>query len=509
MSLLDDMKIPGSNVEIAWGTAAERIRKHINSESELARVIASTGRRELYKDSGVGQINARIDDIFEDPANQERYKKIAKGSRVDNATKRIVNETSTVYMKGPRRWVGEDSNDENYQALVLALGQDKMMRRANQWINLHNEVLIWFRVSERNKVKTPVLEVFAPHQFWVISSIADPTLPVAYVINLKPNTDDKAGVPHYSVWTDTEKFVLNGNYKLLAIPDTNPFGRIPGIFAHREPPDGDLFDTTSGQDIIDADLSAWLINTLLIKETKSMTRQAAMTGDTSTAATAQSQDTEHDLMLPEGVSVQTLDRGGNLGEYRDTADHVINGAAANHGIPPSVRKLEGASSGLEVTLRERRLREIRGDQIIDFREHERELAEIQSVVMGKAQPSKSFKTDGWGIDYVEVDAPLAAGAAHDLFEKRRTAGLTSTVEQMRREDPDLSSDKDALFKMKANVDNELARNVLMRPLAKVNGSMGQSQDDAKTPEQNGAMAQEDEDEPREPTGMQGQQARLQ
>lgn len=277
--------------------------------------------------------------------------------------------------------------------------------------------------------------------------------------------------PHFVVWSESDVFKLDKMGRVITETiETNPFGRMPGVLIHREPPAGALLDSTTGDDLVSAHMSAAFINVLLLKETRTVNKQVAFGGDLSTTASGQAQDTGADVMLGDGVTAQTLDRSIDLAQYRETSDHVIERAASNHGIPPSLLRHQGATSGFEIELRRIGLRERRRDQIMVFRPVEHELASIMSEVLAlDAGAEMQFSDNGFQVDFGEVETPQDAMAKLLFREKARGMGLINTLDMIMEDNPDLRP-ADALEKLQFNIDVEVDRNERMRALLAIHGS---------------------------------------
>jgi hypothetical protein len=240
---------------------------------------------------------------------------------------------------------------------------------------------------------------------------------------------------------------------------------------------GRLLDESPAADLVAAHETIWFQNVLLVKESKSANKQTYTSGDVSSAAMGQSADTERETILPEGVTVQAVDRGMDLAQFRENADHVLERAAANHGLPPSVLHQRDASSGAEIHLRRVPIRELRRERILVMRQIERQIAMVQSAVNVNDLPEFAFKMDGWGVDFGEVQQPLTEMESDQVFEKRRQLGLTNTLEEIRHRNPDLRSDAEAEAVLKSNIATETKRIALMRELQALSGSMGSSTED--------------------------------
>ncbi len=143
-----------------------------------------------------------------------------------------------------------------------------------------------------------------------------------------------------------------------------------------------------------------------------------------------------------------------------------------------------SSSGFEIELKRTALRENRLEQIMQYRPVERKLAEIQSRVLTQAGHELRFSTDGWRIDFGEVEAPSDPMQRLSHFEKRRQLGLTNTLEMIMLENPEFTVD-DALRHLLSNIEVESVRVQEMRAL---NMSFGSTSEDP------GSDPEDDEEE---------------
>jgi hypothetical protein len=184
---------------------------------------------------------------------------------------------------------------------------------------------------------------------------------------------------------------------------------------------------------------------------------------------SQADDVEMPLVLPEGVVASTLDGSMDFTKFLADAQAIYDATAANHGIPPQVLRHGAVASADARELIRVPLRELRLKQQIPFRRFERELAEIQSLVVAKERPDLAFTTDGWTIDFADPQTPLGTKEALEVFEQERRLTLTSTPAELLRRNPDLTpAQVEAL--MRRYVDDEVRRNQLMRPLHEISGS---------------------------------------
>lgn len=457
---------------------------YVNSERENARRKLHREAHDLYTGGGREQMTEILRDVFRDPEIRKLREKFADMAQFNNGPRRIVNELSTVYNEPADRRV--DNGLDNYRELQRLTHMDERMRVANRWLNLHREVLIGFRVREEQTRRVPVIDLVHPGAFSAIAHPVDCTRLLGVIIDQRPNgfrarpTD-----PHYLVWTDTESFFLDESGTIIGDTiEPNPFDRMPWVLAHAEQPTVGLLEANPSRELIAAGRALWLQNILLLKESKSANRQVIFQGDTANIVRGQPAETEYDLDVGEGVTAQTVDRAMDLSMYRETADFVLERVAANYGIPPAILQHHGATSGFEIKLRRLPILELREQQKVVFREIERELAQVMSMVLARDMTELAFGTDGWRIDFGEISTPQTEQELLANFEKKRQLSLTSTVEFLRQLNPDLD-EPGAMIAMREYIEDEITRNALVEPLKAMNAGPN-SPPERNTPAENGA-----------------------
>ena len=466
----------GMGSPASWTYVGEYLRdSHIKNVSEKARRSEAIKRDAYYDGGGDEYMKRFIYLAFQDPLVRSLRADLVCQAKWNNVLRRVSYELATVYSEPAKRRVAKA--DDKYQEFHDLLNMDAVMRELDQKLVLHGDIWIQYRV--RSSTHEPLLDVVTPSMFWAVSSPTDRSHLVAIVLDQTPPRVTRA-TPCYRVWTADETFMLDQECRVIvSTVETNALGRLPGVLASIRPATtkGKLLDDSPAADLVAAHEMIWFQNILLLKESKSANRQTYVSGDTSSAAMGQSADTERENFLPEGTSVQTADRGMDLSQFRENADHALERAAANHGLPPSVLHQSDAASGAEIHLRRIPLRELRRRRISIMRRIERSLAEIQSEVNANDLPEYAFSIDGWGIDFGEVQQPLTEMELDQVFEKRRQLGLTNTLEEIRKRNPDLRSDEEAEAVLKSNVEIETNRIALMKTMISLSGSMGASTED--------------------------------
>ena len=412
--------------------------KYIQNRDEIARQAEATKRLDLYRDRGQAHFERVIDDVFADPQVREWRKTFVKYALFQNITKRVVREMSAVYSEPAARSIAVGA--KKYRDLQHEARMDRRMRHVNRMGNLLNNVLVWPDVS----MGSAVIRVVTPDKFWAVANPNDPSMLAGFIIEQfhRGVLNSRATDPHYLVIDGKSFFNLDKDGRMVA-ESRRPHGLdfMPALLFSREENDEGLLDETSGKDLISAHEAVAPLNTMMLKHQKSGTKQAYATGDLSTTGMGQPMDEEHLLQLGEGVSLNTLDLGADPGTYITATRAVIKQVAANYGIPESVFDLSyAATSGFEIELKRTGLREIRRDQILDFRPFERELAEVQSAVLTAANHPCSFKTSGWSIDFGEVETPRDPAAMLTFWEKLEGMDLANRVEMYMHMNPEASEE---------------------------------------------------------------------
>lgn len=476
----------GGFVSLDWQEVAAHLRKeYVDNQAEKERQERAKCRTDLYHDAGDEYVKAIIDLVFEKDEVAEMRKKFVQLAKSNNISRRVIRETSTIYSEAPVRKVKGERDQERYAELLRRVKQDRVMREFDRLLHLQGKMLLGFRVeadvaTDDDSKRSPRLDVVGPEDFWIIRHPLMPKRAIGYLFKLRISGPkiQEAGKPAYLVWTDHEYFKLDKACRYIEDSVVeHGFSRMPWILASVDPLDdaGQPNDQT-GEDLVAAHLSVWFEYALMLKESKSQNRQAIFSGDLGETARGQAADSDLDVELQDGVNVQTIDRGVNAQVFLAVADAIRDRTAANRGIPASVLRHDGATSGYEIELRRIGIREQRKEHEPVVRDVERELVEVQAMVLERDMPSLWFSPDGWSIRLGEVEAPRSPAENNATFEAERRLGLTDTFEEVAQRDG--ISEEQAIQKVLHRVSNELLRNLMMRPLAEISGSANAPSDGA-------------------------------
>jgi hypothetical protein len=515
VSILQTLAILPSGIQGPTLDAAEistYLETHYKTTAEEERNSHHRLRDELYRDGGVTHMKGVIDKLFKDPVVRELRKDVAPFAQFNNVIKRVVNEMSTVYSEPARRVVGETKatqtkqiaqveavkvgaataesitietpNNDAYQRVLEAVCMDERMVEVGRLLNLHRALLIGFRVRMKpNGEREPTIDIATPGNVRAITHPNDESLVIGWLIRTchKTARTADADIPVWMLWTDHESIALREN--LSVIPGTHNehgLGVCPWVPVTLGPPSSGFWPGSEGADLVAGHTTIWLENILLIKESKSATKQNIVTGDGTNTARGQSSDTESFIELSDGQSATTVDMSMDLDLFKGAAGHVLDSLSLNYGLSPAITRGQHAESAEARDLQMLPLKGIRRRQQIPLRRFEFRFAVVMSAVLAIDLPAMSFVAEDWRIEFAEAETPLDPIAEQDLFEKRRAAGLDNTVDMIVRKRPGLTEDG-AWEIVDHNIAVETKRNVKMRPLMQISGSMGASTPDGNAP----------------------------
>lgn len=479
MSLPEQMTSSASTGEagtsIGWNELSRFMREHYwNNDDNKDRKQRAATRQRFYTGKGDAEMYTMLGQVFKDPEVIRLRAEWIQHAKFNNVLRRAVKELATVYSQPATRVVDGDENNAAYQTMQRRTRMHEVMQRVNQLSYLHRAVFIYPRVRvNASGAKEPVTEVVTPDRFDAIAHPSDPTLLLAISIDLDvKSAAQSTRTAARIVLTATETIEVDSEGQfILASLQPHDLKRIPGVFFAVEPPGDCLIDSTATDDLEAAHRAVWFENILLLKESKSATKSVLVQGDVSATARQQADDTEHALHLQDGASATTLDRAMDLSMFRATAQAIYETAAANHGIPPSTLSHGGVQSADARELTRAPLKELRLSQHVPLRDVERELAEVQAVAYGDIDDCK-FSTDGWSLDFADPQTPLGQKENNEVFETERRLGLTSTIAEVMRRNPDLSREQAKALIAMFGADETWRNRDVLRPMQQISGSPG-------------------------------------
>lgn len=468
---------PGAPVPLADLGGVLRDTLRLGSDDEKARNARHALRDRLFRDGGDKDMEAVIDAVFADPEVRAKRKAVIPYAKFSNSLKRIVGELSTVYAVPARRYVAGDDNQRRYDALLAALRFDEQMDVVNQLLNLHRALIVAPRVRRNaDGSREMVLDVATPATVRAVCNPLDTTQVLAWLVSvdmpLVRKPDAWHAKPTWVLWSDHEWLYLDDRFNPIGQPVAHGLGLnrwVPLTYSASATPG--FWPGCEGDDLVAAQLTIWLASILMLKETKSNTKQPLVSGDTTTMARQQAADSESPIEAPEGVSVTTIDIGTNPEVFITAADHALQRAGNNYGLSMDLITHQGTQSAEARELMMAPIRERRGKQRKIFRRFEARLAQVMARVLEVDAPELAFTAEGWRIDFGETQVLLSEKERLEIFKTRREAGLTNSVEFLCSEDEDLTPAQ-AMADIAENVQIETDRIELMRRQMEMSGALG-------------------------------------
>lgn len=489
--------MPSGDVEAPLDTAemAQYLRDNLDTDSEKERNKRHALRDELFRDGGCRFMESVIDDVFADEQVKSLRKKWVRWSRFNNAIKRIVKELSSLYTDPAQRSVSGVADDVKYQEVLKLCRMDEQAIEINRLFNLHRALLVRPRVRvDEAGDRTLVLDIATPANVRAVLHPNDPTLVVGWLIRTQYRSARKPiASPAWTLWTRHEVVLLDDRF--VAIAGTykeHGFGLNPWVPITSHPAMPGFWPGEEGEDLVAATVAIWFTGVLMLKETKSATRQTVVQGDTTTAARNQAMESEVPIEMPDGTAITTVDMSTDVTIFSGTSDHVLERAGNNYGMSMAQMKHQGVQSADARELMRVPLRELRLEQQTPFRVFERDLALAMSAVLRVDWPEKAFSPEGWTIDFGEPQTPLSPKERLVIFAMARTEGLDNTIAYLMRLNPDLT-EAQAKAIVEENIEVETWRNEKMRPLMQISGSLGaQTPNGQATPASTGDAAKGDD-----------------
>lgn len=437
------------------------LRKFCDRQEDRDRNERHRLRDEFYRDGGVEHIKKVIGDVFSHPDVIELRKKWAPYARFNNIVKRIVNELSTVYSKPAKREVG-GAGAKVYDELLEELQVDEHAQQWNRMFNLHRALLVGFRIrKDEEQHRHPVIDIVTPATWRVVLHPNDNKVVIGHLIqtDFKSIRTTDVRKPSWVLWTAHERvhcdqalMPIEATYIEHGIKDEAGVGVCPYVPVVRSVAVAGFWPGEEGEDLIAAQVAITIANVLLLKETKSATKQPVVQGDGTGMVRNQAADSEVPIEAPDGVVVTTIDTSMDTSLFTGAADHIGEGIANNYGMGAAQMKHQGVQSAEARELMRVPIRELRVEQLALFRLFERRFARAMSAVMKVDDPDRWFAMLGWQMTFAESQTPMTATEELNLHQKARQLGLDNAVDFVKRKNPDLKDDAAAMAKVARNTE---------------------------------------------------------
>jgi hypothetical protein len=463
---------------IASGVGAQAGSQFTNPHRMRRETIAR--RLRLYRDRAQVDVERIIGQIYESPGYIATLKRYVPVALEQNVTRRIVNEVASLYDRRAVRVVVDRA--DVFRAEEKRIRLHFVHQEAHRLTNLCNETLVW-RFDGVAGLKS--LRIVTPDAFDAIPHPSDPLTPAGLLVDMPPAVvvagQDKSRYPHYELWDDTYRYLINANGQLVdpdgtitATPIEHKQARVPGVLFHRREPTECILDASAGSDIESCHLGVALLNVMIMRLSKSQgENQPVLRGNLASMATGQSSNGEQPWLLPPEVEASMLNMQTNPDHYLTVKRDKIGSLAQTYGMSYEqfvFQETADTSSGKAYSVRRERLTEIRIEQRAAAVEHEAAVADLIGF------PGEM------SVDFQEQAIPLDAGEEVDLLDKKMRKGLDSPISYLMRKDPDLDREK-AVALMKENL-RDFAGLVQWVRALNVPGD-ADAENPGKTPEENG------------------------
>ena len=356
-----------------------------------------------------------------------------------NVTKRIVDRISLVYMKPPKRTYTKEDTP------LLFHHKDLKLQRAERFTNLLDAVLIkpCMRFDDKNE------QHIEYDLIWDYEPIFgdDPLKPTAITYPIATKDSVLDNTPELWVYWDKENtFTYDNNGKIYTDelnPDmVNPYGVLPFVECWRDgKPESSYLDTNASSDLIQTNI---LINVAETNKNANIMFQSFgyiyING---------SQLEKDDLDIgPDKISFLGADGTMNLVSPPDTVGTITNAVttsykmlAQNYHIDISFVEGTVAQSGVAIKLRNTELTDSRVSDVIRWKEVERQLFELESLMIAVDLGKDAGELEG--VDFEETMEVLSDDEQRAKWDWELSKGLIDEADILIQQDPDRFEDREA------------------------------------------------------------------
>ena len=356
-----------------------------------------------------------------------------------NVTKRIVDRISLVYMKPPKRTYTKEDTP------LLFHHKDLKLQRAERFTNLLDAVLLkpCMRFNDKNE------QHIEYDLIWDYEPIFgdDPLKPTAITYPIATKDSVLDNTPELWVYWDKENtFTYDNNGKIYTDelnPDmVNPYGVLPFVECWRDgKPESSYLDTNASSDLIQTNI---LINVAETNKNANIMFQSFgyiyING---------SQLEKDDLDIgPDKISFLGVDGTMNLVSPPDTVGTITNAVttsykmlAQNYHIDISFVEGTVAQSGVAIKLRNTELTDSRVSDVIRWKEVERQLFELESLMIAVDLGKDAGELEG--VDFEETMEVLSDDEQRAKWDWELSKGLIDEADILIQQDPDRFEDRQA------------------------------------------------------------------
>ena len=350
-----------------------------------------------------------------------------------NITKRVIDRVSLVYMKPPNK---EYSNEN---IVDFFFDKDFKMQRAERMTNLLEHTLL--KPTWRNdRIEYDIIMDFEP----IFGD--DPLKPIAFTYPLSIKSSVYDMTPElWAYWDAENTFVYDSGGKIQDNPENpehiNPYGILPFVECFKEGrPEYSYLDTNPSLDLIQTNLE---VN---VSETN---KNANVMFQSFGYMYVNGQQIEKDSLEvgQDKISFLGIDGTMNIVSPPNTVDALTNAVqssykmlAQNYHLNISFVEGTTAQSGVAIKLRNQELTDERVSDIIRWKQAEKDIFEIESVMLGVEANINAGTLDK--VDYQENVEILSDEEQRARWDWDLSKGLIDTADILMQRDADRYPDRE-------------------------------------------------------------------
>lgn len=437
--------------------------------SDIARKAIFRERLDIMDDKMRGIITNELSRMFSPETFDDMKHYVAADN---NVAKRICREVSMVYKDDPTRKVTPKGNDKRFQEIVQQMRLNPKMQKVNYYLNGLNDLILLPAVSGN----TLDLNIFTPDRVTVFEDVDNPTK-----INALAIEDwywDKDGKKHtvYYFWSPTRHFVLDEQFRIEKVIGNeemlNPYWQhnrvfegdqlkqdffYPFVFAHNTERTHSFWDESSGNELFEATKNLAIKKTFTYFMFPMQFKQMAVknqTIDTGAQSLKNPQIKSPLHVLQTNGDTTVLDWQSQLDQLKNAIESDLYQIGSNYGVSAENFKLTAtATSGFARMIAKERLLEIRAEQVKNYRNIEQEIFKTITLANNIYSLGETISESGkFVIDFKEPEFPNDPMSELSVMEKEMTLGLTNILEVIKKKNPDIKTDEEAMVILEKNLE---------------------------------------------------------
>ena len=318
--------------------------------------------------------------------------------------------------------------------------KDHKLQKAERLTNLLEVILIkpcW----REDHIEYDIIRDFEPH------FDNDPVTPVAFTYPLQVKSEVFDDTPElYAYWDAENHFVYDSNGKIHTDPDNpdhiNPYGIIPIVPCFKDGvPESAYLDTDASTDLIATNLGINVAETN--KSANIMFQSFGYMFINGSHIDTDKLEVGQDKISHLGVdgTMSIVSPPNSVPALTESIQSSYKMLAQNYHLTMSFVEGTAAESGVALKLRNQELTDERLSDVIRWREIEKELFKVESIIL---TVEESFANTGEleSVDYEESTEILTIQEQRDQWEWELSKGMIDVADILMQKDPDKFPDRE-------------------------------------------------------------------